>query len=81
MGQVGEVGSLSCWLAPLVELLGVILGVSFELWFPSSGELFSGIQYIGISKIVALWTGLLGGGTTHAGLDFVVGSCFELDLV
>ena len=33
----------------------------------------------GISKIVAPWAGLSGGGTARVGLDHVVGSYFELE--
>ena len=50
---------------------------------PSSGFLvqvnYSRESDSGISKIVAPWAGLPGGGTARVGLDHVVGSYFELE--
>ena len=52
---------------------------------PSSGFLvqvnYSWESDSGISKIVAPWARLSGGGTTLVGLDHVVGSCFELETI
>ena len=52
------------------SICGFLVQVNY-LWGPSRG----------ICKIVALWIGFLGGGTAHAGLDPVAGSCFALELV